>query len=179
MPAHIANLLICEIKCTCTYNSSHTCEILTCCSFPSNMQYVSRKGELKYFDLPLCVLCYYICLLSSQESCYMLNVAVCWGCCCVEPFDILSWLFILMICMHMVAFTIMVFEWVSPSGYDLKTSPPQGIPFAHIGLDDGLRASFLCRLYRAPNPEIQCRRIRCARACWSSRGVITKKPSMP
>lgn len=44
-----------------------------------------------------------------------------------EPFDILSWMFILVVCMHIVALAIWIFEWISPNAFDLKTTPPPGI----------------------------------------------------
>ncbi|ELU11683.1 hypothetical protein CAPTEDRAFT_179505 [Capitella teleta] len=42
----------------------------------------------------------------------------------LEPFDILSWMFILVVCMHIVALAIWIFEWISPNAFDLKTTPP-------------------------------------------------------
>lgn len=35
-----------------------------------------------------------------------------------EPFDVTSWLLILMLCIHVVALCVYAFEWFSPSGLD-------------------------------------------------------------
>ena len=43
-----------------------------------------------------------------------------------EPFDMISWLMILLISIHGAAMAIFLFEWLSPHGYDMKMMPPRG-----------------------------------------------------
>ncbi|KAK2162487.1 hypothetical protein LSH36_97g01000, partial [Paralvinella palmiformis] len=43
----------------------------------------------------------------------------------LEPFDITSWLFILVMSINIISIGLFVFEWMSPSGFDLKMHPPQ------------------------------------------------------
>ncbi len=43
-----------------------------------------------------------------------------------EPFDILSWIFILFMCINVVSVTVFLFEWLSPRGYDMQKLPPRG-----------------------------------------------------
>ena len=38
----------------------------------------------------------------------------------------MSWIFILVLYIHIVSLTVFVFEWISPSGYDMKNYPPRG-----------------------------------------------------
>ena len=46
--------------------------------------------------------------------------------CISEPFDYMSWLFILLMCMQAVAVTVYLFEWYSPSGLDRGAVAPTG-----------------------------------------------------
>lgn len=43
-----------------------------------------------------------------------------------EPFDMISWLMILLISIHGAAMAIFLFEWLIPYGYDMKMMPPRG-----------------------------------------------------
>ena len=49
--------------------------------------------------------------------------------CISEPFDIMSWIFILLMCIHVVSVTVFLFEWLSPRGYDMQKLPPRGNTF--------------------------------------------------
>ncbi|CAG0885260.1 unnamed protein product [Darwinula stevensoni] len=48
----------------------------------------------------------------------------------LEPFDTLSWTLVALIAIQVVAVAIFIFEWLSPAGYDRKTSPPVGQQFS-------------------------------------------------
>ena len=60
------------------------------------------------------------------ESSSLLIVTFRLGVKCVtvsEPFDILSWIFILLMCIQVMALTLFIFEWLSPHGFDMERSP--------------------------------------------------------
>ncbi|GAB6027873.1 hypothetical protein CHUAL_002088 [Chamberlinius hualienensis] len=48
----------------------------------------------------------------------------------LEPFDTISWLFILLISIQLAAISIFSFEWCSPSGYNCTTQPPRDHKFS-------------------------------------------------
>ncbi|UXI14735.1 MACRO domain-containing protein 2 [Sarcoptes scabiei] len=48
----------------------------------------------------------------------------------LEPFDVVSWIMILLISIQIAAFAIFLFEWLSPSGYDMSTRPPKNHKFS-------------------------------------------------
>ncbi|XP_043477642.1 glutamate receptor ionotropic, NMDA 2B isoform X4 [Leptopilina heterotoma] len=53
----------------------------------------------------------------------------------LEPFDTASWMLVGIVAIHSSTFMIFFFEWLSPSGFDMKTNPPQTHRFS------------LCRIY--------------------------------
>ncbi|OTF83301.1 glutamate NMDA receptor subunit-like protein, partial [Euroglyphus maynei] len=47
-----------------------------------------------------------------------------------EPFDVISWIMILLVSIQIAAFAIFLFEWLSPSGYDMAMRPPKDHKFS-------------------------------------------------
>ena len=43
-----------------------------------------------------------------------------------EPLDVMPWIFILVMCIQIVASTVFLFEWLSPFGYDGRNTPRGG-----------------------------------------------------
>ncbi|RWS31617.1 glutamate receptor ionotropic: NMDA 2B-like protein [Leptotrombidium deliense] len=48
----------------------------------------------------------------------------------LEPFDVVSWIMILLISIQIAAFAIFLFEWLSPSGYNMSMRPPRDHKFS-------------------------------------------------
>uniref|UniRef100_T1JWS9 Glutamate receptor ionotropic, NMDA 2B n=1 Tax=Tetranychus urticae TaxID=32264 RepID=T1JWS9_TETUR len=48
----------------------------------------------------------------------------------LEPFDTHSWIMILLISIQIAVFSIFLFEWLSPSGYNMGMKPPKGHKFS-------------------------------------------------
>jgi hypothetical protein len=44
-----------------------------------------------------------------------------------EPFDTASWMLVGVVAIQAATFTIFLFEWLSPSGFDMKVSSAQNI----------------------------------------------------
>lgn len=53
------------------------------------------------------------------QNTFLLNYA--------EPFDTISWIMILLISIQVAAFVIFLFEWLSPSGYNMGLKPAKGM----------------------------------------------------
>ena len=50
----------------------------------------------------------------------------------LEPFDMASWMLVAFVSIHIAALSIFMFEWLSPSGYDMKMTPPRTHQFSLI-----------------------------------------------
>ncbi|XP_037072031.1 glutamate receptor ionotropic, NMDA 2A-like isoform X2 [Pollicipes pollicipes] len=48
----------------------------------------------------------------------------------LEPFDTASWTLVVFVAIHATALTIFLFEWLSPSGYNMKTVAPRDHKFS-------------------------------------------------
>jgi len=46
-----------------------------------------------------------------------------------EPFDTASWMLVGVVAIQAATFTIFFFEWLSPSGFDMKVSSSQNIKY--------------------------------------------------
>jgi ionotropic glutamate receptor NMDA 2B len=46
-----------------------------------------------------------------------------------EPFDTASWMLVGVVAIQAATFTIFFFEWLSPSGFDMKVSDSQNIKY--------------------------------------------------
>lgn len=49
---------------------------------------------------------------------------------CLEPFEFVTWVFILVISIQAAGTAIFIFEWLSPQSYDRNTKPPRGHKFS-------------------------------------------------
>ena len=49
-----------------------------------------------------------------------------------EPFDAASWMLVGLAAVQISAFSIFLFEWLSPAGYDMKVRIRRGISYSYI-----------------------------------------------
>ncbi|XP_047737425.1 glutamate receptor ionotropic, NMDA 2B, partial [Hyalella azteca] len=48
----------------------------------------------------------------------------------LEPFDLASWMMVAFVAIQVAAVAIFLFEWLSPSGYNMRMQPPRDHPFS-------------------------------------------------
>ena len=50
----------------------------------------------------------------------------------VEPYDVMSWIFILLVCINVVTACLFILEWLSPNGLNASLQQPSGILLIHL-----------------------------------------------